>query len=330
MKMKNQPSALITGGAGFIGSHLSERLLSKGWKVNIIDNLSTGTQKNLENCLGHPDSSLTIDTILNETVLDRLVSGCDVIFHLASAVGVKFIIDNPVEVIRTNVIGTEMILKIAAKYRKRILFSSTSEVYGKGEKMPFREDDDIVIGSTAKHRWIYACSKAISEFGAFANHKEFGLPVTIVRLFNTIGTRQTGKYGMVVPTFVSQALLGKPVTVYGSGEQTRCFANVREIVDAMILLIQNDKAVGNVFNLGSNEEISINELAKLIIKLTKSNSKIIHIPYDEAYEAGFEDLFRRMPDISKASELIGFSAKTELADTIKEIIEEKIVELNLS
>jgi UDP-glucose 4-epimerase len=216
--MKDEMKALITGGVGFIGSHLSERLLSEGWNVTIIDNLSTGALKNLENCLDHPNFSFAIDTILNETVLDRLVSECDVIFHLASAVGVKLIIHAPVEVIKTNVAGTDMMLKIATRYRKKILITSTSEVYGKSEKIPFSEEDDILIGPTTKRRWIYTCSKAIDEFAAFAHHKEFGLPVIIVRLFNTIGPRQTGKYGMVVPTFVSQALLGKPLTVYGSGE----------------------------------------------------------------------------------------------------------------
>lgn len=322
MKKKDK-KALVTGGAGFIGSHLSEKLLSDGWKVSIIDDLSTGSLDNLKNCLHHPNFSFVIDTILNETVLDGLVSECDVVFHLASAVGVKLIINDPVRVITTNVAGTEMALKVASKYKKKILITSTSEVYGKSKKVPFREDDDILIGPTTKQRWIYACSKAIDEFAAFAYYKRFGLPIIIVRLFNTIGTRQTGKYGMVVPRFITQALLGKPVTVYGSGEQTRCFADVREIVNFLILLIQNDKAVGEVFNLGSNKEISINELAKLVVKSTKSKSKIVHIPYEEAYGSGFEDMLRRIPDITKARRLIGFLPKIKLADTIKEIIKEK-------
>lgn len=315
--------ALITGGAGFIGSYLSELLLANGWQVSVIDNLSTGSKNNLKNCFASKNFSLIIDDILNEKIMDKLISKSDVIFHLAAAVGVKLVIENPLNAIRTNIFGTETILKIATRYKKRVLITSTSEVYGKSRKLPFKENNELLIGPTTKSRWSYACSKALEEFSALAYYKKLGLPVIIVRLFNTIGPRQTGKYGMVVPTFITQAIKNKPITVFGSGRQTRCFIDVDEIVNAFILLVEHQQTFGKIINLGSNKEISINKLAKLVINLTKSRSKIIHIPYQKAYGSSFEDMLRRIPNISKAKRLIGFSPKIKLEDSIKRIITEK-------
>lgn len=300
---------LVTGGAGFIGSHLAEALLNGGHEVYVIDDLSTGNIKNLK-----VDERLhcTVDTITNFPVLQKLVDQCDIIFHLAAAVGVKLIVDSPVRTIETNVRGSELVLKAANKKGKLVIIASTSEVYGKNNNIPFREDSDIVLGPATKARWSYACSKLISEFLALAYHKEKGLPIIIARLFNTIGPRQKGEYGMVVPRFFKQALSGKPLTVYGDGTQTRSFAYVGDVVRALIGLANANGAVGEIFNIGSPEEISILSLAKKIIDLTGSKSKIEFIPYEKVYAGSFEDMQRRVPDISKINRLISFKPETML------------------
>jgi UDP-glucose 4-epimerase len=313
--------ALITGGAGFVGSHLAEGLLAEGWRVTVIDDLSTGSMGNIAHLFGSDRFRYAIETITNETVMDRLVSESDIIFHLAAAVGVELIIERPVHVIETNIIGTDHVLRIANRYRKKVLIASTSEIYGKGDSVPFKEDDDRVLGPTTRSRWSYSCSKAVDEFLALAYWHEEGLPVTIFRLFNTVGPRQTGRYGMVVPRFVSQALTGEPLTVFGDGQQSRCFANVKDVVQAIIALSCCDSAIGEVFNIGTNEEITIASLARWIKKLTESNSAINFIPYDEAYEKGFEDMYRRVPDIGKIKDFVGWTPETCLDDTLKEIID---------
>lgn len=310
---------LITGGAGFIGSHLVDALLMQGHTVTIIDDLSTGRMENIEHVRALPNFHFAIETIMNETVMDRLVSECDVIYHLASAVGVKLIVNNPVEVIERCVLGTEMVLKIANRYKKKVLITSTSEVYGKSEKVPFSEDDDRVLGPTTKSRWSYACSKAIDEFLALAYFKQKQLPVIIVRLFNTVGPRQSGQYGMVLPRFIRQAMHNEPITVYGDGSQRRCFAYVGEVVQAMIKLMEHPQAVGQIFNIGSTEEISIYELAQRVIQLTNSKSEIVKISYEQAYEEGFEDMARRVPDITKIKKLIGFKPRITLDEIIQRI-----------
>lgn len=309
---------LVTGGAGFIGSHLAEVLLNKGHEVYVIDDLSTGNIKNLKQ-----DERLhcTIDTITNFPVLQKLVDKCDIIFHLAAAVGVRLIVDSPVRTIETNVRGTELVLEAASKEGKLVILASTSEVYGKNNHVPFKEDSDVVLGPTTKARWSYACSKLVSEFLALAYYKEKGLPVIITRLFNTIGPRQIGEYGMVIPRFVEQALNGKPLTVYGDGTQTRSFTYVGDVVNALTDLINAKNAIGGIFNIGSPEEISIIDLAKKIIDLTQAKSKIEFIPYENAYTSGFEDMQRRVPDISKINRLTGFTPKTRLEDTLRLIIE---------
>jgi UDP-glucose 4-epimerase len=316
---KPRQKALITGGAGFIGSHLAEHLLRRGWDVTIIDNLSTGSLRNIEHLTDHPRFHLAIDSIANETVMDRLVSECDLVFHLAAAVGVQLIVQDAVRTIETNITGSEMVLRIANRYRKKVLLASTSEVYGKTNKTPFREDDDMVLGPTSKSRWSYACSKAIDEFLALAYHKKYGLPVVVVRLFNTVGPRQTGAYGMVIPRFVTQALRHEPITIYGDGKQSRCFANVQDVIQGIVALALEPRAVGQVFNLGATEEISIEALARRVIQLTKSRSKLVYVPYDEAYESGFEDMRRRVPDISKAAKLVGYRPRVRLAETIRRV-----------
>jgi UDP-glucose 4-epimerase len=312
---------LITGGAGFIGSHLAEALLAEGKQVSIIDDLSTGAMRNIEHLKDRKGFKYFIDTIFNKPLLSELVDGCDVVVHLAAAVGVKLIVESPVRTITLNVEGTGLVLDAAVKKRKKVLLASTSEVYGKSESFPFREEGDLVIGPSNKGRWSYACSKLLDEFLAIAYHKEKDLPVVIVRLFNTVGPRQTGQYGMVIPNFIKQALHGQPITVYGSGQQTRCFVHVRDVVRSLVALSREPKAVGQVFNLGSNQEISILELAKLVKKLTKSSSTIRRIPYSEAYEEGFEDMPRRVPDVAKARKMVGFKATVRLADIIEDIIE---------
>lgn len=310
---------LITGGAGFIGSHLSDALLQQGHHVTIIDDLSTGKMDNFAHIRALPNFCFAIETIMNETVMDRLVSECDVIYHLASAVGVELIVKHPVEVIERCVMGSEVVLKIANRYKKKVLLTSTSEIYGKNSKIPFSEDDDRLLGPTTKSRWSYSCSKAIDEFLALAYFKERQLPVTIVRLFNTVGPRQSAQYGMVLPRFVQQALANKVLTVYGDGSQRRCFGYVGDVVWAMMKIMNHPDTVGLIFNIGSNEEISIKELAERVIKITKSKSKITYVPYDEAYEEGFEDMERRVPDLMKIKKLIGYEPNYHLDEIIMKI-----------
>jgi len=311
---------LITGGAGFIGSHLSDAYLERGDEVFIIDDLSTGSFDNIRHLKDHPRFHYTIDSVHNQPVTAELVDQCDVIFHLAAAVGVKLIVESPVRTIETNVRGTETVLALANKKKKRVLVASTSEVYGLSTQVPFREDGNLVMGATTKGRWSYACSKAIDEFLALAYWREKKLPTTVVRLFNTVGPRQTGQYGMVIPTFVKQALSGRPITVYGSGEQTRCFGYVGDVVKALVALMDHPDAIGNVYNIGSSEEISINALAQRVRELANSESEIQHIPYGEAYEEGFEDMPRRVPDTTKVHKLVGFRAETKLEEILKEVI----------
>jgi UDP-glucose 4-epimerase len=311
---------LITGGAGFIGSHLSEALLSNNHSVTIIDDLSTGSIQNIEHLKENKRFKYVIDSVMNKPLLSELIDGCQTVFHLAAAVGVKLIVESPVRTIETNIRGTENVLECANKKRRKVLITSTSEVYGKGLKIPFREDGDLLLGSTDKGRWSYACSKAIDEFLALAYWKEKKLPVVIVRLFNTVGPKQTGQYGMVVPTFVRQALLGHPITVYGSGKQRRCFTHVRDAVKALIALAEEPKAVGQVFNIGRAEEITIAGLAKLVKEMTHSKSRIQTIPYSKAYEEGFEDMLRRVPDISKVQRTIGYKPTHNMRDILADVI----------
>ena len=313
--------ALITGGAGFVGSHLAEQLLQRGHEVGVIDNLSTGSIENISHLKIAPRFSYVIDTIDNEPLLAEWIDRSDVVFHLAAAVGVKLIVERPVHTIETNVHGTEVVLKHANKKKKLVVLASTSEVYGKSTDVPFRESADLVLGATSKHRWAYACSKLLDEFLALAYWKERKLPVVIVRLFNTVGPRQTGQYGMVLPTFVRQALGGQPITVFGDGRQTRSFTYVGDVVDALIALASEAGAVGEVFNIGNTTEVTIRHLAERVKALTSSESLIQYVPYDQAYEAGFEDMPRRVPDISKVNALIGFRPKLELDDIVKSVIE---------
>jgi UDP-glucose 4-epimerase len=313
--------ALITGGAGFIGSHLAERLLQGGHEVGIIDNLSTGSIENISHLKSASGFSYVIDTIDNEWLLAEWIDRSDVVFHLAAAVGVRLIVERPVHTIETNVHGTEIVLKHANKKKKLVVLASTSEVYGKSTAVPFREGAELVLGATVKHRWAYACSKLLDEFLALAYWKERKLPVVIARLFNTVGPRQTGQYGMVLPTFVRQALGGQPITVFGDGRQSRSFTYVGDVVDALIGLTNEPKAVGEVFNIGNTSEVTIAELAERVKTLTESDSAIQLVPYDQAYEAGFEDMPRRVPDISKIQALIGFQPKLELDDIIRGVIQ---------
>ncbi len=313
--------ALITGGAGFIGSHLAEALLGAGHEVYVIDDLSTGSIDNIQHLKDRPEFHYTIDTIENEPLLAELVDRSEVVFHLAAAVGVRLIVEEPVRTIETNVHGTEIVLKLANKKKKIVVVASTSEVYGKSTAVPFREDGDLTLGPTIKHRWAYACSKAIDEFLALAYWKERQLPVVVVRLFNTVGPRQTGRYGMVVPTFVRQALAGQPITVYGDGTQTRSFTYVGDVVGALVALVAEPRAIGQVFNVGNDREISIGALAETIRRMTHSSSPIVRIPYDEAYEAGFEDMARRVPDITKVRALIGYEPRVQLEQIIGEVVE---------
>jgi UDP-glucose 4-epimerase len=311
----------ITGGAGFIGSHLAEALLERGDEVSILDNLSTGSIDNIAHLKGHPRFHYTIDAVENEPLLAELIDRADVVVHLAAAVGVKLIVERPVHTIETNVHGTEVVLRHANKKKKLVLIASTSEVYGKSAAVPFREDADLVLGPTSKHRWAYACSKLIDEFLALAYWKERKLPVIIVRLFNTVGPRQTGQYGMVIPNFVRQALAGQPITVFGDGTQSRSFTYVGDVVRGLIGLINEPKAVGQVFNIGNGAEITINELAEKVRTLTGSKSEIVRIPYDQAYESGFEDMPRRVPDISKIAALVGYKPTVGLDEILERVIE---------
>ena len=312
---------LITGGAGFVGSHLSEALLGRGDEVFILDNLSTGSIENVVHLKSHPRFHYTIDTVSNEPVLAELIDRCDIVVHLAAAVGVKLIVEQPVHTIETNVHGTEVVLKHANKKKKLVLIASTSEVYGKSADVPFREDADLVLGPTVKHRWAYACSKMIDEFLALAYWKEKKLPVIVVRLFNTVGPRQTGQYGMVIPNFVRQALAGQPITVFGDGTQSRSFTYVGDVVKAMVALIDEPRAIGQVFNIGNGKEISIRNLAEKVKQLTGSNSEIVMVPYEKAYEAGFEDMPRRVPDIGRIQALVGYAPTIELDETLTRVIE---------
>lgn len=318
---------LITGGAGFIGSHLAETLLARGQHVTIIDDLSTGSLANVQHLIGHERFRFAIETIGNEMVLDRLVSECDVIFHLAAAVGVQLIIQNPVHTIETNVMGTEAVLKAALRYRAKVLVASTSEVYGKSEHVPYAENDDVTLGPTARNRWAYAASKMVDEFLALAYHREHGLPVVVFRLFNTVGPRQTGQYGMVIPRFVQQALAGRLLTVYGDGSQTRCFCNVRDAVRAIAGLAEADAAVGQVFNVGSTEEVSILDVARRTLALVNGGQEgdwrqqITLVPYAQAYAEGFEDMLRRVPDIGKIGGAIGWQPTIPLDETLQQVIE---------
>lgn len=313
--------ALITGGAGFIGSHLAELLLDQGHEVFVLDDLSTGSIENISPFKGRRGFHYRIETIANEPVLAEHIDWCDVVYHLAAAVGVRLIVEAPVRTIETNVYGTELVLKHAAKKRKLVVIASTSEVYGKSAAVPFREDADLVLGPTVRHRWAYACSKAIDEFLALAYWKEKKLPVIVVRLFNTVGPRQTGRYGMVIPTFVQQGLAGRPITVFGDGSQSRSFAYVGDVVRGMAALVDEPRAIGEVFNLGNPEEITILELARKIRLLTGGRSDIVTIPYDEAYEAGFEDMPRRVPDIGKVAALVGYAPRVGLDGILTKVVE---------
>jgi UDP-glucose 4-epimerase len=313
--------ALITGGAGFIGSHLSEALLDAGHQVMILDNLSTGSIDNIRHLKGRAGFDYHIESVNNEPLLAELIDHADVVFHFAAAVGVKLIVEQPVHTIETNVHGTEVVLKHANKKKKLVVVASTSEVYGKSESVPFREDADLVLGPTPKHRWAYACSKAIDEFLALAYWKERKLPVIIVRFFNTVGPRQTGQYGMVIPNFVRQALAGEPITVFGDGTQSRSFTHVSDVVRALIALVNEPKAVGEVLNIGNTEEVSIRALAERVRTLTGSRSPIKLVPYDQAYESGFEDMPRRLPDLSKVKQLIGYEPQHSLDDILHHVID---------
>jgi UDP-glucose 4-epimerase len=313
--------ALITGGAGFIGSHLSERLLALGHQVMVLDNLSTGSIDNISHLKTVTGFSYVIDSVMNESLLAEMIDRCDVVFHLAAAVGVKLIVEQPVHTIETNVHGTEVVLKHANKKKRLVFIASSSEVYGKSTDVPFREGQDLVLGATAKHRWAYACSKLLDEFLALAYWKERKLPVVIVRLFNTVGPRQTGQYGMVLPTFVRQALAGQPITVFGDGTQSRSFTYVGDVVEALIALAQEPRAVGEVFNIGNTGEVSVRDLAEKVRTMSGSSSTIELVPYEKAYEEGFEDMPRRVPDISKIRGLIGYEPKLALDEIIQRVIE---------
>jgi UDP-glucose 4-epimerase len=312
---------LITGGAGFVGSHLADALLQRGDEVFVLDDLSTGSIDNISQLKAHPRFHYTIDSVTNEPMLAEMIDTCDTVVHLAAAVGVKLIVEAPVHTIETNVHGTEVVLKHANKKKKLVLIASTSEVYGKSTAVPFNEETDLVLGPTVKHRWAYACSKLIDEFLALAYWKERKLPVIIVRLFNTVGPRQTGQYGMVIPNFVRQALAGQPITVFGDGTQCRSFTYVGDVVRAMVALINEPAAIGQVFNIGNGTEISINALAEKVKALTGSNSEIVRIPYERAYEAGFEDMPRRVPDLTKLQKLIGYQPTVELDEILGKVVE---------
>ena len=311
---------LITGGAGFIGSHLAEALVARGDSVTAVDDLSTGRYANIEGLTENPRFQFVYETITNETVMDRLASTSDVIFHLAAAVGVELIVRDPVRTLETNIQGSEVVLRLARRYRRKVLIASTSEVYGKSTALPFREDADRVMGPTIKSRWSYAESKAIDEFLGLAYHKQFDLPVVICRFFNTVGPRQTGTYGMVIPRLVEQALAGKPLTVYGDGQQTRCFCNVKDTVRAVVELAARPQAVGEIFNVGSQEEITIAALAERILARTGSSSGLVRVPYDQAYEKGFEDMQRRVPSLEKIRAAIGWQPTLSLDETLDAVI----------
>lgn len=313
---------LITGGAGFVGSHLADKLIGQGHEITVIDDLSTGRYSNVEHLEGHERFRLIIDTVLNNELMEELIRETDRVFHMASAVGVRLIMEQPVKTIETIFHGTDVVLKYCSRYRKRVLIPSTSEVYGKGASVPFREDDDLLTGATDKHRWAYACAKTLDEFLALAHFKETRLPVVVVRLFNTVGPRQTGQYGMVVPRFVHAAIKNEPITVFGDGTQQRCFGHVLDVVEGLSKLLESPHCFGQVINLGNNEEVSILGLAERAIEITGSKSEIRYIPYEEAYGDGFEDMRRRVPGLEKAKELIGYQPTRSLSDIINDVANE--------
>ncbi|HPX67680.1 MAG TPA: GDP-mannose 4,6-dehydratase [Candidatus Syntrophosphaera sp.] len=312
---------LITGGAGFIGSHLAERLLADGHQVAIIDNLSTGSLDNIESFKDNVNFHYTIGSILNRELLDKLMDGVDQVYHLAAAVGVKYIIENPLLSLKTNIVGTDNVLELANKHKAKVLITSTSEIYGKSDQVPFKEEDDRLLGSTHISRWGYSCSKAIDEFMALAYFREKRLPVVIVRCFNTVGPRQTGQYGMVLPKFIKAALLDQPLVVYGSGKQTRCFADVSDVTDAFVKLMNTPECEGEIFNVGTTESISINDLAQKVKTICRSKSRIDYMSYEEAFEEGFEDMMNRKPSLDKIRRFIGYDPKYSLDDIIKRMIE---------
>jgi len=310
---------LITGGAGFVGSHLADKLINQGHEITVIDDLSTGRYSNVEHLEGNPNFRLIIDTVLDQDLMEGLVRESDRVFHMASAVGVRLIMEQPVKTIETIFHGTDVVLKFCSRYRKRVLIPSTSEVYGKGASVPFREDDDLLTGATDKHRWAYACAKTLDEFLALAHWKETRLPVVVVRLFNTVGPRQTGQYGMVVPRFVHAAMKNEPITVFGDGTQQRCFGHVLDVVEGLSKLLESPQCFGQVINLGNSEEVSILGLADKAITLTGSSSEIKFIPYEEAYGDGFEDMRRRVPNLAKAKRLVGYQPTRSLDDIINDV-----------
>ncbi len=311
---------LVTGGAGFIGSHLTARLLNDGHQVVVIDDLSTGRFENIEPVHQHPSFRLLVDSVMDVNLMNGLVADCDAVFHLASAVGVKLIMEQPVQTISTIFQGTDVVLQLAARYRKRVLLTSTSEVYGKSENVPFHEDGDRLEGPTSKHRWAYACAKALDEFLALAHYKQSRLPVVVTRLFNTVGPRQSAQYGMVIPNFVKRALAGDPITVYGDGRQTRCFCHVADVVNALTALIETPAAYGKVVNVGAREEISMTQLAERVKQLTGSRSELRYIPYADVYGEGFEDMLRRVPSLERVQSLIGWAPQRSLDDILRDCI----------
>ena len=313
---------LITGGAGFVGSHLADKLIGQGHDITVIDDLSTGRYSNVEHLEGHERFRLIIDTVLNAPLMEELIRESDRVFHMASAVGVRLIMEQPVKTIETIFHGTDVVLKFCSRYRKRVLIPSTSEVYGKGASIPFREEDDLLTGATDKHRWAYACAKTLDEFLALAHWKETRLPVVVVRLFNTVGPRQTGQYGMVVPRFVHAAMRNEPITVFGDGTQQRCFGHVLDVVEGLSKLLETPECFGQVINLGNDEEVSILGLAERAIEIAGSKSEIRYIPYEEAYGDGFEDMRRRVPGLEKARKLIGYQPTRSLTDIINDVAAE--------
>jgi len=312
--------ALVTGGAGFIGSHLVETLLARNDEVWVIDDLSTGRYENIAHLEGHRGFHYTVDTILDERVVREFMSKVDTVFHLAAAVGVAYIIENPLKSLETNIRGTEIVLKHANEGKRTTVMFSTSEIYGKANSQPCKENDDRILGATTISRWGYSDSKAIDEFLSLAYHREKQLPVVIVRCFNTCGTRQTGQYGMVIPRFVKQALLGHPLTIYGDGKQTRCFCDVSDVIRGVLALVETPAANGNIFNIGTAEEVTIEDLAKRVKRMTASASPIEYIPYEKAYEQGFEDMHRRVPDLTKIRETIGYEPKVSLDQLLEKVI----------
>jgi nucleoside-diphosphate-sugar epimerase len=313
---------LITGGAGFIGSHLAGALLAGGGDVSVLDTLSTGRLSNLEGVSGHPGFSFTQGSVLDELAVDQAVRNCDVVVHLAAAVGVKLIVEQPLYSLTTNIKGAISVLEAAHRYRRKVMVASSSEIYGKNNAGPLKETADGIVGSPAVARWAYSTSKAVDEILAYAYHRERGLPTVVVRLFNTVGPRQSPSYGMVIPRFVRQAIAGEPLTVYGDGTQTRCFCHVSDVVDALVRLLDEPEAEGDVFNVGGSEEISVEELAMRVIERAHSSSGIVHVPYDVAYETGFEDMARRVPDTSKVRALTGWETKRSLTDVLDDVIAE--------